>query len=190
MIRIIKPPRLHPGDVIGICAPASPPRKQDSIEHGIRYLESAGFRIKLGKHIFSRRGYLAGTDAQRASDMNAMFADKSVKAIFTVRGGYGSQRILPLLDYRLIRRNPKILVGYSDITALQCALLAKIGLVTFSGSICFGRNEQQTSGTHRRTVLVMFDVSPTFAADQKYFSGPAYCQQAERIRWKINWRKS
>lgn len=146
MIRIIKPPRLHPGDVIGICAPASPPRKQDSIERGIRYLESAGFRIKLGKHIFGRQGYLAGTDAQRASDVNAMFADKSVKAVFTVRGGYGSQRILPLLDYRLIRRNPKILVGYSDITALQCALLEKIGLVSFSGPFVSGEMSNKLQG--------------------------------------------
>jgi len=146
MNRIIKPPKLHPGDVIGICAPASPPRKQDSIESGIRYLESAGFRIKMGKHIFFRRGYLAGTDVQRASDVNAMFADKSVKAIFTVRGGYGSQRILPLLDYRLIRRNPKILVGYSDITALQCALLAKIGLITFSGPFVSGEMSNKLQG--------------------------------------------
>jgi len=133
MNRIIKPPRLRPGDVIGICAPASPPGSPNSLEHGIRYLEGVGFRVKLGKNIFCQRGYLAGTDVQRASDVNAMFADKSVKAIFTVRGGYGSHRILPLLDYRLIKHNPKILVGYSDITAIQCALLAKTGLVTFSG---------------------------------------------------------
>jgi len=133
MIRIIKPPRLRPGDTIGICAPASPPGSLSHLESGIRYLERLGFRVKPGPHIYRTRGYLAGSDAQRASDLNMMFSDKSVRAIFTVRGGYGSHRILPLLDFRTIRRHPKILVGYSDITALQFAFLARAGLVTFSG---------------------------------------------------------
>ena len=129
----MKPPRLRPGDTIGICAPASPPASLSHLDAGIRYLERIGFRVKLGTHIYRKRGYLAGSDLQRASDLNAMFSDRSVKAIFTVRGGYGSHRILSLLDYRMIRRHPKILVGYSDITALHCALFTKVGLVTFSG---------------------------------------------------------
>jgi len=133
MIRILKPPRLRPGDTIGICAPASPPGSLSHLESGIRYLERIGFRVKLGAHMYRKRGYLAGSDLQRASDLNAMFSDRSVRAIFTVRGGYGSQRILSLLDYRTIRRNPKILVGYSDITSLHCALFAKARLITFSG---------------------------------------------------------
>ena len=129
----MKPKRLKQGDVIGICAPASPPPSEDKLNKGIRYLEQLGFRVKPGKNVYRRRGYLAGTDLERASDINQFFADPKVKAIFTVRGGYGSHRILPLLDFDLIKRNPKILVGYSDITALHFALLSKIGLVTFSG---------------------------------------------------------
>ncbi len=129
----MKPKRLKQGDVIGICAPASPPASVEKLNKGIAYLERCGFRVEAGKNIFKKRGYLAGTDNQRADDLNKLFANPKVKAIFTIRGGYGSQRILPLLDYNLIKRNPKILVGYSDITALHFALLSKIGLVTFSG---------------------------------------------------------
>src|SRR5207302_6798876 len=132
-MRIIKPGALHRGDIIGICSPASAPASDHDLSRGIAYLERLGYRVELGKHVRLKRGYLAGTDAQRASDLNELFANRKVKAIFTARGGYGSHRILPLLNYPVIRRNPKILVGYSDITALQFALMAKVGLVTYSG---------------------------------------------------------
>jgi muramoyltetrapeptide carboxypeptidase len=130
---ILKPPRLNKGDVIAIAAPGSPPKSSETLNKGIRYLERLGYRVLLGKYVERRYGYLAGSDAERAGDLNSFFADPRVKAIFTVRGGYGSHRILSLVNYRMIQRNPKILVGYSDITALQCALLAKTRLVTFSG---------------------------------------------------------
>jgi muramoyltetrapeptide carboxypeptidase len=130
---IIKPKALRRGDVIGIAAPASPPASEEALAKGIRYLEQLGYRIELGPHIYHRRGYLAGTDDERTSDLHHLFANRKVNAIFTVRGGYGAMRVLPKLDFTLIRRNPKILLGYSDITALQLALFAKIGLVTFSG---------------------------------------------------------
>ena len=132
-MRIIKPKLLQRGDVIGICAPASPPASDEKLNKGIRYIEQLGFRVKLGKHVHARKGYLAGSDTQRAADINLLFADPKVKAIFVVRGGYGSHRILPLLNYNLIKCNPKILVGYSDITALHLALLAKSKMVSFSG---------------------------------------------------------
>ncbi len=132
-MQIIKPKALKRGDVIGIAAPASPPASEEQLTKGIRYLESHGFRIELGKYVLKRKGYLAGTDRERVSDLHDLFSNKLVKAIFTVRGGYGCTRILPLLNYRLVRRNPKILVGYSDITALQLALLSKSGLISFSG---------------------------------------------------------
>ncbi|MBI3189836.1 MAG: LD-carboxypeptidase, partial [Ignavibacteriales bacterium] len=132
-MQIIKPKVLKRGDVIGIAAPASPPASEQHLVRGIRYLESLGFRIELGKYVQKRRGYLAGTDRERISDLHDLFSNPKVKAIFTIRGGYGCTRILPQLNYRLIRRNPKILVGYSDITALQLALLSKSGLISFSG---------------------------------------------------------
>ena len=132
-MRIIKPKALKRGDVIGIAAPASPPASEEKLSRGIRYLEQLGYRIKLGRNVHRKRGYLAGTDQQRASDLHELFADKNIKAIFSARGGYGATRILPLLDYNLIRRNPKILVGYSDITALHLALFTRSGLTSFSG---------------------------------------------------------
>ena len=132
-MRIIKPQALRRGDIIGICAPASPPSSEDKITKGIAYLERLGYHVQLGRSVYHKHGYLAGSDSQRASDLNELFVNPKVKAIFTVRGGYGVHRILPLLNYNLIKRNPKILVGYSDISALQLALFTKTGLVTFSG---------------------------------------------------------
>ena len=130
---IIKPPRLRKGDVIGLIAPASTPSTEEKIEKGAAYLEQLGYRVTFGEHLRNRHGYLAGTDEDRATDFNNMVHDKNVKAIFAVRGGYGTPRILQLLDYRSLKQNPKIIVGYSDITALQLAIFREIGLVTFSG---------------------------------------------------------
>ncbi|MDZ7291234.1 MAG: LD-carboxypeptidase [candidate division KSB1 bacterium] len=132
MPKLLKPPRLRPGDLIGVVVPASP-MKHDKLEQGIRYLENLGYRVKLGKYIFHEHGYLAGRDKERAADINNMFRDRKVKAIFCARGGYGTPRLLSLLDYNAIRANPKIFVGYSDITAIQLAMLRHAGLITFSG---------------------------------------------------------
>jgi muramoyltetrapeptide carboxypeptidase len=132
-MKILKPPALKKGDVIGIVSPASSPDDFTRIEQGVKYLESLGYRVKLGKHIFKRYGYLSSTDDERADDLNEMFADEKVKAIICVRGGYGTPRLLDKVDYNLIKKKPKIFVGYSDITALQLAILKKTGLVTFSG---------------------------------------------------------
>ena len=133
MGQILRPAALKPGDLIGIVAPASAPSVQEKIDKGAEYLERLGYRVKLGKNVRAVRGYLAGTDEERAADINEMFGDKKVKAIIAVRGGYGTPRILHLLNYSVIKRNPKILVGYSDLTALQLAIFRKTGLVTFSG---------------------------------------------------------
>lgn len=132
-MKILKPPRLNRGDVIGIAAPASPPSSPEKLSKGIRYLEQLGYHIVLGKHVHNGYGYLAGMDNERAGDLNALFSNPKVKAIFVVRGGYGSHRILHRLDYNIIKRNPKIFVGYSDITALHLAIFTKTGLITFSG---------------------------------------------------------
>ena len=132
MARALKPPRLRKGEVIGVIAPASP-MKPELLEAGVRYLEGLGYRVKLGKHVFAQHGYLAGTDAQRARDLNSMFRDRHVQAIMCARGGYGTPRLLRLLDYEAIRRHPKIFVGYSDLTALQLAIFRHTGLITFSG---------------------------------------------------------
>jgi len=130
---IIKPERLKPGDVIGIISPASSPDDLSKINKGISYLERLGYRVEVGKNVGKQEGYLAGSDSQRLSDLHEMFKNKKVKAIFALRGGYGSSRLLDKIDYKLIRNNPKIFVGYSDINALQMAFYTKCGLVTFAG---------------------------------------------------------
>lgn len=132
-MRAIKPPSLRKGDLIGVVAPAGPVRSWSKLEKGIRYLEKLGYRVVTGRHIDDKLGYLAGRDIDRTADLHAMFADRRVKAIFAARGGYGIHRILPLLDFSLIKKNPKIVVGYSDITALHLALYARTGLITFAG---------------------------------------------------------
>jgi muramoyltetrapeptide carboxypeptidase len=130
---ILKPPRLRRGEVIGLIAPASAPSDSRKIELAVRYLERLGYRVEVGQHVGARHGYFAGTDEQRLADLNGMLNDPKVKAIFAVRGGYGTPRLLPLVDYAAVRRQPKIVVGYSDLTALQLAFFRKTGLVTFSG---------------------------------------------------------
>lgn len=128
----IKPRRLCPGDTIGVIAPASP-GNLELFRAGVHWLEEQGFQVELGKTVEQTRGYLAGTDADRAADINAMFAADTIDGIFCLRGGYGTMRLLDLLDYDLIRTHPKVFVGYSDITALHLAIGQRTGLVTFHG---------------------------------------------------------
>ncbi|MCU0783494.1 MAG: LD-carboxypeptidase [Verrucomicrobia bacterium] len=129
----IRPPRLQPGDTIGIIAPASPPPDPENLDRGVAALEKLGFKMKLAPHVHKRHGFLAGSDRDRAGDLMRMFTDRKVNAILCVRGGHGTTRLLPLLDYRAIRANPKIFVGYSDITALHCAFLTQANLISFHG---------------------------------------------------------
>jgi muramoyltetrapeptide carboxypeptidase len=128
----MKAKRLKAGDTIGIVAPASP-SEPSKAERAIKHLTDMGYKVKAGKSVYSSRGYLAGTDELRASDINDMFADDEISAIFCLRGGYGSQRILDLVDFERICNNPKIFMGYSDITALLNAICQKCGLITFHG---------------------------------------------------------
>jgi muramoyltetrapeptide carboxypeptidase len=133
MRKIHYPPRLRPGDTVGLVAPASPPDHPEKVGEGIIRLIAQGFRVRQGKHLDERAGYLAGSDEHRAADINAFLADPEVRAIWAVRGGYGSCRILPLIDYAAARAHPKAFIGYSDITALHHALFVQAGLVTFHG---------------------------------------------------------
>ena len=129
----IKPKKLKKGEVIGIISPASSPEDPILVNRGIRYLESLGYRIELGKNINKNRGYLAGTDEERVEDLHQMFKNKNVKAIFCLRGGYGAFRLLDKINYNLIKKYPKIFVGFSEITSLQMAFLSKANLITFAG---------------------------------------------------------
>ena len=132
-MNVLVPRRLRKGDLIGIVSPASPVHDPSRIERGVRYLEGLGYRTTVGKNALRSMGYLAGTDEERTEDVHEMFADRNVRAIFCARGGYGTPRILSRINYRLVARNPKILVGYSDITALTLALWKKCRLGTYHG---------------------------------------------------------
>jgi len=129
----VKPKRLNLGDTIGIVAPASAPPDPATLDRAVEVLERLGFKARLAPHAHKRWGFLAGSDRDRAADLMGMFAAPRVKAIVCVRGGYGTARLLSLLDYDVIRAHPKIFVGYSDITSLHCAFLKKSNLVTFHG---------------------------------------------------------
>ena len=126
-------PRLRAGDRVRLVSPASTPDRKE-VERGARILESWGLRVELGAHVFDRHGhYLAGRDEDRLADLNEALRDPGVRAIFSTRGGKGSYRIAHAIDFEAARRDPKPLVGYSDITMLHLALWRECGLVGFHG---------------------------------------------------------
>ncbi|MDP3684852.1 MAG: LD-carboxypeptidase [Ignavibacteria bacterium] len=132
-MKLQKPESLRNGDTIGIISPASSPDDLSRINKGVNYFERLGYQVEVGKNVGKYEGYLAGTDEERIEDLHDMFSNKNIRAIICVRGGYGSPRLLDKIDYQLIKKNPKIFVGYSDITALQLAFFTKANLVTFAG---------------------------------------------------------
>ncbi len=127
------PKALQKGDTVGLISPSAATADRMQFTFAKEALEALRFQVKLGENLKNRRGHLAGSDEERAGDLNAMFADKDVKGIVCIRGGSGAARILPLIDYDLIKKNPKPLMGYSDITALHCAIYSQTGLITFHG---------------------------------------------------------
>lgn len=128
---LLLPPRLKEGDTIGLVSPGAATYEAERFAVATETLQALGFKVKEGRHARARRGHFAGTDAQRAEDLNAMFADPQVQGILAMTGGSGGTRILNLLDYAAIRRTPKCLAGFSDVTALLNAIQAQTGLVTF-----------------------------------------------------------
>jgi muramoyltetrapeptide carboxypeptidase len=131
-MKTLIPPPLRPGDRVGVVAPAGPVRRP-YLERGIRVLEDRGFEVVRGRHLLERQAYLAGTDRDRAEDLNRMMADPGLRAVWFARGGYGCHRIVEALDFRPLRRSPKILVGYSDASVVQAAAWNAVRLVTFQG---------------------------------------------------------
>lgn len=136
---IVRPRRLAPGDGVGLVAPANATFESVDVQVATESLQALGLRVQVGPHLTDRHGYLAGQDRDRAADINAFFDDSSIRAVLPIRGGWGSSRVLPYLDFDVIRRNPKILVGFSDISALLLAVHARTGLVTFHGPNGMGR---------------------------------------------------
>ncbi len=128
-----KPPRLRIGDTIGLIEPASASDEAFDVQLVEEVVRAMGLVPKRAPNLLKRYGYLAGQDKDRATDVTAMFADPSVRAILAVRGGWGVARILPYIDWEIVRKNPKLLIGYSDITALHLAIAAKGGGITIHG---------------------------------------------------------
>jgi muramoyltetrapeptide carboxypeptidase len=128
---LIRPRRLQPGDTVALINPSNAIYEREPYDIATAGLQALGFKVREAPHLRARYGQFGGTDAQRAGDVNAMFADPSVHGILAMTGGSGGNRILPRLDYAAIARTPKFLGGFSDITALINAVHARTGLVTF-----------------------------------------------------------
>jgi muramoyltetrapeptide carboxypeptidase len=132
------PPALGPGSRVALVAPAGPLRGPDELTASIAHAASLGWEPVPGLHVLRRDGYLAGSDAERLLDLNVALQDDRIEGIWCVRGGYGAMRILAGVDYEAMRRRPKPLIGYSDITALHAAIGARSGVVTFHGPTARG----------------------------------------------------
>ncbi|MBS1709116.1 MAG: LD-carboxypeptidase [Armatimonadetes bacterium] len=128
-------PALKPGDTVALIAPASKLPDAKEAEEACSFIKALGYRPIMSENANKSWGYLSGTDEERAHDLNWAFKNPEVRGIVCIKGGYGAMRILPRLDYAAIRRHPKVLVGYSDVTALLNAIYKKTGLVTFHGPV-------------------------------------------------------
>lgn len=169
--KLLKPRRLEPGATIGLVAPASSSMEDEGIRFSIDLVRSLGFEVRMGAHIFDRQQYLAGEDRDRADDVNSMFADDEVDAIFCLRGGYGTPRILPYLDYDLIRSRPKILLGMSDITGILSAIHTKTGAVVFHGPNASSNFSAYSLGEFKKVLMhpaptTLIGEAPPFEASE------------------------
>jgi muramoyltetrapeptide carboxypeptidase len=149
---LIKPQVLREGDLVGLVTPGTYVSDPDRIALAERTLKYFGLRARFGRNVRRRTGYLGGSAEERVADLHELFADKEVRGIFCIRGGYGSAQLLDKLDYGLIRRNPKVFLGYSDITALHLAIHRETGLVTFHGPVVVSSFTEYTQ-KHFRAAL-------------------------------------
>jgi len=183
--KLIKPARLQKGDTIGLITPASSlfETEQTKIEAKEK-MEALGFKVKFGENVNKKWDYLAGSDEERINDIHDFFEDDNVKAIFTIRGGYGTGRLLRHLDYSLIKKNPKILLGYSDITSLLIAIHQQTGLVTFHGPVATSTFTKYTQKYFYKTLTEANPVGEI--EDAPYDSN---LQQSNRV-WTVTGGKS
>jgi muramoyltetrapeptide carboxypeptidase len=148
----IRPKRLKKGAHIGLITPGSF-IDDEGLQKAVNNLENLGFKVSLAKNIRAERGFTAGSDQERLADLHHMFADKSIDGIWCARGGYGCSRLLPYIDYRLIKKNPKIVIGYSDITALLIAIYQKTGLIGFHGPVASSDFNDYTESQLRKVII-------------------------------------
>jgi muramoyltetrapeptide carboxypeptidase len=144
-----KGPRKLPADAhIRVIAPASPAKDWAPLPHVLAQFQAFGFTVSMGKHIRKKQSYLAGSDRERLQDLHDAFRDPTVDAILALRGGYGTARLLQQVDYGLIKKNPKPIIGFSDVTALQLAIYAKTGVGSYSGPNFFGMIPAKTKSLY------------------------------------------
>lgn len=148
----VRPPRLRPGDTVGLfnLSSAATPAQ---VERATRHLQGLGLQVRLAPQLLARHGHLAGTAEQRADDFHTLWRDPAVRGLWALRGGSGAAAVLPLLDYGLMRRDPKVVVGYSDLTALHVALLRHAGLVAFHGPVATSTPTAFTVDALRRVLM-------------------------------------
>ncbi|MBL0143440.1 MAG: LD-carboxypeptidase [Betaproteobacteria bacterium] len=177
---LVKPARLRRGDLVGLIAPGGA-MEDAHIEKSVRNIESLGMRVKLGDNVRLRRGNYSGFPLQQVEDLHAMFRDAQVKAIWTGRGGSGGSAMLPLIDYALIRAHPRIVVGFSDATALHLAILRRAGLVTFHGPVAIS---SWTDYSREHLVAAIMEPRPTWtieSAAQNRRKAESQPEFAERV---------
>ena len=179
-MNLIKPPYLKEGDTVAIIAPAGEVCYDEIIKAQV-YLEKCNLRVKLGKNVFNSFRYMAGTDEERVEDLHEAFLDNSVNAILCARGGYGSIRLIKYIDFDIIRRNPKIFCGYSDITALSLMMAKYSDLITFSGPMAQSDFNDITDFTAKSFFNVLSGGREEYFSTVTFFSG-----NSEGIIWGGN----
>jgi muramoyltetrapeptide carboxypeptidase len=151
--QLLRPKVLRAGDTVGLITPSTYVSDPDRLVLAARTLRYFDLNLKMGRNVRKRAGYLAGSVEERLEDLHAMFRDPEVRAVFAIRGGYGSEQLLDRIDYPLIRSNPKIFLGYSDITALHLAIQRQTGLVTFHGPVVLSRFSEYTQRSFRKALF-------------------------------------
>jgi muramoyltetrapeptide carboxypeptidase len=146
---------LPDGGCIGVAAPSSPYFNRSEVLRGVEWWEQQGYRVKLGKGVWERDDYMAGSPEMRANDVNDLFADGKVDVVQCLQGGFGAMEVLPLIDYDVIAANPKSLCGYSDITALHTAFLLRAGLATFYSNGLMGMGWEKTPQFNKDRLLAV-----------------------------------
>ncbi|HYB54473.1 MAG TPA: LD-carboxypeptidase [Thermoanaerobaculia bacterium] len=171
---MVKPRALRAGDTVGLIAPSSYIFDLSDLEGVAPRLEALGLECRFGRNVRARRGYLAGTEEERLADLHAMFADPSIAAVFCLGGGYGSERLLARVDYALVRKNPKIFLGYSDITGLHLALGKLARLVTFHGPVALSALPPWTLGYLKKALFAPEPMGPIENPPEKDVLSPEF----------------
>lgn len=179
-MNLIKPKKLNKGDTIGIIALSGAIESKENILRAKKYFEDKGFKVILSENIFDKNRYLAGTDEKKVEELHKFFANPEIKMILCARGGYGTIRILDKIDWEIIKNNPKIFAGYSDVSALQAMILKKTGLITFYSPMASGDFglEEVSKGAEKSFFGALqntkeLEISPDKKKSKTYFAGEA-----------------